>query len=123
MFIKAVLRVNIGYNTTRQILRNPACIRRRSTSASAALHQDEDPNWVKSQLESVDCVKGFTIPEIIRQNMGGWGKLTAFVRELIENQHFKFQYNMKLSFRKAMKLDENTAMTKSSKMLKALQQH
>ncbi|OXA41756.1 probable 4-coumarate--CoA ligase 3 [Folsomia candida] len=78
MFIKAVLRVNIGYNTTRQILRNPACIRRRSTSASAALHQDEDPNWVKSQLESVDCVKGFTIPEIIRQNMGGWGKLTAF---------------------------------------------
>lgn len=40
---------------------------------------DDESLWVKSPLPDVETVVGYTIPEIIRENIGPWGNLPAFV--------------------------------------------
>jgi len=43
--------------------------------------KEDESLWVKSPLPDIPTVTGFTIPEIIRENIGDWGSLPAFVRE------------------------------------------
>lgn len=54
------------------------------STSSAPLQRDDSESslWVGSKLGHCDPVVGITVPEILRQNMGSWGKLPAFVRNL-----------------------------------------
>lgn len=40
---------------------------------------DEESLWVRSNKADIPTVVGYTVPEIIRENLGGWGNLPAFV--------------------------------------------
>ncbi|ODM92779.1 putative 4-coumarate--CoA ligase 3 [Orchesella cincta] len=47
--------------------------------SAKSLYEDADASlWVKSPLQDVSTVVGYTVPEIIRENLGGWGHLPAF---------------------------------------------
>lgn len=48
--------------------------------AAKSVQYDEESLWVRSSKPNVDRVVGYTVPEIIRENLGGWGHLPAYVR-------------------------------------------
>jgi len=49
------------------------------SASSQPAPQDDEKLWVKSPLGDVSTVVGFTMPELLREEMGDFGSLTAFV--------------------------------------------
>ncbi|CAL8108931.1 unnamed protein product [Orchesella dallaii] len=50
-----------------------------AATSAKPLYEDADASlWVRSPLQDVSTVVGYTVPEIIRENLNGWGHLPAF---------------------------------------------
>lgn len=87
MFSSTIRRFHTGKYALHKAVghQNSQTVFLREWSTAAALEQDEELNWVKPRphLGHVDPVLGITVPEIIRQNIGPWGNLIAFVRNIV----------------------------------------
>lgn len=50
-----------------------------SVTATKPVELGDEHLWVRSSKPDVKPVVGFTVPEILRETMNGWGHLPAFV--------------------------------------------
>lgn len=53
--------------------------RNKFSSLASVQQTDDEALWVKSPLQHVPPILGYTVPEIIRENAGAWGNIPAFV--------------------------------------------